>query len=99
MKLNWGNLTKDERAEYMRLQMSPSYSGMRSGSLPDDCSECGACGQPCFGSVGWCQSCLHRKIELDNKLRGKEDKGVLKPDEGIRKGHCNNGSVYGETIY
>jgi len=67
--MNWNNLTKDERAEYMRLQMSPSYVGMRSGYLPDDCSECGACGQPCFGSVGWCESCLHRKIELDNKLR------------------------------
>ena len=23
--LNWGNLTKEERAEYMRLQMSPAY--------------------------------------------------------------------------
>lgn len=51
--------------------MSPSYSGMRSGYLPDDCSECGACGQPCFGSVGWCQSCLHRKIEIDKKLKAE----------------------------
>ena len=68
MKNNWENLTKDERAEYMRLQMSPAY-GAGSSYYPEDVSDCGACGQPCFGSVGWCQSCLHRKIELDKKLR------------------------------
>ena len=69
MKLDWSNLTKDERAEYMHLQMSPSYGG-RSAYLPDDCGECGACGQPCFGSVGWCKHCLQRHGELFDKLRG-----------------------------
>ena len=67
--MNWNNLTKEERAEYMRLQMSPQGGYDRSGYLPEDCGECGVCGQPCFGSVGWCQSCLHRKIELDEKLK------------------------------
>ena len=38
-------------------------------------------------------------IEIENKLRCKEDNVVLKPDEGIRQGHCNNGGIYGETIY
>ena len=69
-KLNWNSLSKDERREYMQLQMSPSGGYDRSGYLPDDCGECGACGQPCFGSVGWCQGCLRRHTELDNKLRG-----------------------------
>jgi len=69
MKLNWDNLTKEERAEYMRLQMSPSGGYDRSGYLPDDCGECGACGQPIMGS-GWCSSCYKRWAELDKKLRG-----------------------------
>ncbi len=69
MKLNWSNLTKGERVEYMQLQMSPSHGGSGDGYLPDDCGDCGACGQPCFRDVGWCINCLHRKIELDNKLK------------------------------
>lgn len=71
MRLNWDNLLKDEKAEYMRLQMSPSGSYDRNGYLPDDCGECGACGQPTLGS-GWCCSCLQRFNELNNKLRGKQ---------------------------
>jgi len=70
-KLNWDNLTKEERAEYMRLQMSPSGDHDRSGYLPDDCGECGACGQPIVGT-GWCHNCCQRWQELDNKLRGKK---------------------------
>ncbi len=66
--LNWNNLTKEERTEYMQLQMSPSYGG-RSAYLPDDCSECGACGQPAFGSIGWCYPCLKRHNQLLDKLR------------------------------
>ena len=68
MKLNWNNLSKSERAEYMRLQMSPSY-GARSSYYPEDVSGCGACGQPTTGS-GRCSNCLKRHTELDNKLRG-----------------------------
>ena len=68
MTRNWDNLTKDERTRYMQLQMSPSRGGSGGGYLPDDCSECGACGQPCLVDVGWCGSCLDEKIRLDKKL-------------------------------
>jgi len=68
-KLNWNNLTKKERATYMRLQMSPQGGYDRSGYLPEDCGECGACGQPTVGG-GWCRSCLKTFNELDGKLRG-----------------------------
>jgi len=48
--------------------------------------------------------CPYMEIKSCLKCYGIEmaklkDKGVLKPDEGIRQGHCNNGGVYGETIY
>jgi len=68
MKLNWDNLTKEERAEYMRLQMSPSY-GANSSYYPEDVSDCGACGQPTM-RASWCKRCLNRYNELDGKLRG-----------------------------
>ena len=74
MSLNWNNLTKEERAEYMRLQMSSYGSYDRTGYLPDDCGECGACGQPTLGA-GWCRDCLRRWIELHNKLVGASPEG------------------------
>ena len=70
MKLNWGNLAKGERAEYMRLQMSPSGGYDRSGYLPDDCGECKACGQPILGA-GLCQECYTKWRTLRNKLESK----------------------------
>ncbi len=70
-KLNWNNLNKEERATYMRLQMSPSGGYDRSGHLPDDCGECGACGEPILGT-GWCSSCYKTWCELDIKLRGQD---------------------------
>jgi len=69
--LYWDNLTKEERAEYMRLQMSPPGGYDRSGYLPDDCGECGACGTPILG-VGWCPACRRRFEELEAKLRGSK---------------------------
>ena len=71
MFLNWGNLTKEERAEYMSLQMSSQGGYDHSGYLPDDCGECGACGQPMLGS-GWCPRCRARWRGLRNKLEVKE---------------------------
>lgn len=68
-KLNWDNLNKQERAEYMQLQTSPSGGYDRSGYLPDDCGECGACGQPMLG-CGWCSDCYKKFKILDDKLRG-----------------------------
>ena len=67
--MNWDNLTKDERLRYMQLQMSPQGGG-RSAYLPDDCSECGACGQPTLG-YGWCLSCLNEWQGLHDKLTGR----------------------------
>ena len=69
MKLNWDNLTKEERAEYMRLQMSPAY-GAGSSYYPEDVSDCGACGQATVRGAGWCKYCLNRYNELKSKLRG-----------------------------
>ncbi len=67
--MNWNNLTKDERSKYMRLQMSPQGGYDRSGYLPEDCGECGACGQPTLGG-GWCPACLREFNKLDDKLKG-----------------------------
>ena len=66
----WSNLTKQEWAEYMRLQMSPSGTGRR-GYLPEDCSECSACGQPMLGS-GFCPECYARWDQLSRKLEGAD---------------------------
>ena len=63
----WARLTKDERRELMELQMSRSHTGYGGGGyLPDDCSECGACGEPVLGS-GWCSHCYKRFKELTDK--------------------------------
>jgi len=67
--MNWDNLTKEERADYMRLQMTP-YGSSRSAYLPDDCGECNVCGNPVFG-YGWCDSCRGRYTQLRDKLELK----------------------------
>lgn len=66
---NFARLTPEERRELMVLQMSPSY-GDRSSYLPDDCSGCGACGEPMLGS-GWCPHCSRRITELIEKMEGR----------------------------
>ena len=66
-KLNWDNLTKQERSEYMLLQMSPRGGYDRSGYLPEDCGECGACGQPMLGT-GMCSNCYRKWKALRDKL-------------------------------
>ena len=66
-KENMARLTRFERGEMMRLQMSHSgeaYGG--GGYLPEDCSECGACGEPILGT-GWCERCFDRFDELSRK--------------------------------
>ena len=68
--MNWNNLTKTERAEYMRLQMSSPGGYDRSGYMPPDCGECGACGMPILGG-DWCEGCLRRHRELRDKLNSK----------------------------
>lgn len=65
-KEKMARLLPDERRELMWLQMSPS-SGGRSAYLPDDCGECGACGDTCLGS-GWCPRCYKRHEALMEKM-------------------------------
>lgn len=67
--MNWNNLTKDERRRYMEIQTSPRTGYDRSGYLPDDCSECGCCGQPMLG-IGLCESCYAEYKTLNDKLKG-----------------------------
>jgi hypothetical protein len=66
---NWSNLTKDERREYMNFQMAKKYPLGDGGYLPDDCSECGVCGQPTLG-FGLCPYCREAFKVLKNKLQG-----------------------------
>ena len=59
-KENMARLAIDERGELMMLQMSSSGGAYSAGGhLPDDCSECGACGEPMLGT-GWCDRCFDR---------------------------------------
>lgn len=70
-KENMARLTRGERGEMMMLQMSPAGGAYSAGGyLPDDCSECGACGEPILGS-GWCSRCGERFEELVSKAEGR----------------------------
>ena len=66
MVRNWENLTGDEKARYMQMQMS-HRGGNRSPYLPDDCSECPICSTPVLG-YGWCRHCSAEFNELEMKL-------------------------------
>lgn len=61
----WARLTHDERVELVYLERNDR--SCRSSYLPDDCSECQACGQPQLGGGGMCTSCHNRKLELIRK--------------------------------
>ncbi len=74
-KEKMARLTQDERRELMVLQMSSSgesYGG--GGYLPEDCSGCGACGEPILGT-GWCDRCFDRFDYLTEKA--SEESPVL----------------------
>jgi hypothetical protein len=68
-KENFARLEPWERGRVMELQTARGYSG-RSAFLPDDCSECGACGEPTLGS-GWCDGCYAEWERLSSKMRGE----------------------------
>lgn len=65
-RMDWSRLSREERAEYMRIQMAKPGSYGAGGYMPDDCSECGACGQPMLG-VGLCNSCYNTWKRLKDK--------------------------------
>ena len=70
----WAKLTIEERATLVYLERGANLSGGMGGGgyLPDNCSECGACGNPMCGYGGlcsWCQSQLDGIIsKADNEV-------------------------------
>ena len=63
----WNRLSKEERSYLVYLERSQGST--RSDYLPDDCSECGACGNPTLGH-GWCHNCCEDYKELIEKANG-----------------------------
>lgn len=70
----WGRLTKEERSELYWLERNQDSGGCYGGGgyLPDDCSECGHCGNPHLGGCGLCLQCLDRLIALHKKAAGRD---------------------------
>ena len=66
----WAALTKEERCWLVYAERNDTCS--RSDYLPDDCSECGVCGQPQMGGCGMCRYCLDRLIGV-----------ILKAEEAV----------------
>jgi len=62
----WARLTREERAELVWIEHGANHPTGLGGYLPDDCSECGACGRAMLGS-GLCSYCSSRLDELLNK--------------------------------
>ena len=60
----WHRLTKDERRRLFELEHPYGSQYGVGGYLPDDCSECGRCGNPMLG-CGLCRTCL---TELDRLI-------------------------------
>jgi len=65
----WTRLTPEERSELVLMERY-QYKGGRSSYLPDDCSECGICGEPTLGSSP-CRWCCNRMDELIRKGDGE----------------------------
>jgi hypothetical protein len=80
----------EKRRRLVQLQMSPhtgsSYGGS-GGYLPDDCSECGACGEPMLGS-GWCSSCYR---EFNALLKEASDSLANPGQTHFVKDDCEGG--------
>jgi len=67
----WGRLTKEERAHLVYLERNHEHTGYGGGGyLPDDCSECAACGTPIFGSGSWCNNCYEDWKSYIKKAEG-----------------------------
>lgn len=63
----WAALDECERVVLVSMERGNSGSGYGAGGyLPDDCSECKACGQPMLG-CGWCQSCCNEHTRICEK--------------------------------
>jgi len=64
----WARLTKDERSQLIVLERA-EHRGGSSVWLPDDCSECGSCGNPTLG-IGLCSNCSGVYYKLLSKANG-----------------------------
>ena len=62
----WRGLNKDERRVLVGIMTARIVSYGGGGYLPDDCSECGACGEPMLG-MGLCLLCYKRYSTLHDK--------------------------------
>jgi len=80
----WARLTKDERGYLVYLEKANNqYGGYGGGGyLPDDCSECTACGQPMLGS-GLCTYCSDNLYRLIDKGNGKIEPPIV--PEGVQE--------------
>lgn len=65
----WAKLDKDERARLVWLEKYSNHYYSNDGYLPDDCSECSGCGDPCMGS-GLCIHCLNEIQRIVDKANG-----------------------------
>ena len=67
----WARLTPDERSLLVVLERAVNHPGGYGGGgyLPDDCSECPACGNPTLG-CGLCRRCGADLDRLLAKARG-----------------------------
>jgi hypothetical protein len=58
----WAALTRPERIWLVYAEKNDR--AFYSPYLPDDCSECGVCGQPQLGGGGMCTYCLNKHKEI-----------------------------------
>ncbi len=65
-KIWWARLSKNERKRLFHLEHTSNSSYGGGGYLPDDCSECGGCGNPMMGS-GLYHNCYLEIQSLINK--------------------------------
>ena len=63
----WSKLTKEERSQLTYLERGANLGGSGGGYLPDDCSDCGACGNPMIGYGGLCSMCQSQLDAIINK--------------------------------
>lgn len=70
----WARLTPDERYFVWCYERQKNIYWGRGGYLPDNCSECPVCSDPCLGN-GPCLTCIRKHVELIRKANG----GVHEP--------------------
>jgi hypothetical protein len=59
----WSRLTKEQRSKLYYLERASNNLGKGSYYLPDNCSECGHCGNPVLGG-SLCNDCLDELLKL-----------------------------------